>query len=188
MRVRSRRAGPRPLGVRRWIAADRRVSHTGPVYALVGDEVVAPGELVRREMNFGQPCPGAAEVPYRVRSATGGFVELFQPVYDAFLREARADAERFPEDWPELAALADAGFPPLPELPAVLPGPLAGLLREALPLELLDAVLSGWTPHRSGPATAPAPARYVANTVDHVSIDPAWLVVSGRALRPVRGT
>lgn len=159
-----------------------------PVYAVVGAEVVAPGELVRREMNFGRPCPAAVELPYRVHAATDGFVALFRPVYEAFLREARADAERFPEDWPELSALAEAGFPPFPELPAVLPGPLADLLREALPLELLDAVLSGWTPHRSGPAPVPAPARYVANTVDHVSIDPARLVVSGRALRAARRT
>lgn len=157
------------------------------MYALIGDEVVAPGELVRREMNFGRPAPGMAEVPYRVHAATGGFVALFQPVYEAFLREARADAERFPEDWPELSALAEAGFPPLPELPAVLPGPLAGLLREALPLELPDAVLSGWTPHRAVPPPAAAPARYFANTVDHVSIGPARLVVAGRALRPARG-
>jgi len=41
------------------------------VYAVVGAEVVAPGELVRREMNFGRPCPAAAESPYRVHVFRG---------------------------------------------------------------------------------------------------------------------
>jgi hypothetical protein len=52
-------------------------------------------------------------VPYCLHVPTDQVVAVLRPVYDRFLREALAEAQKFPEDWPELVAVVDAGCPPL---------------------------------------------------------------------------
>src|SRR5690606_4822204 len=106
-------------------------------------------------MNFGDVVPGWTVVPYRLHIPADHLVAALEPVYDQFLREARADARHFPEDWPELVAVTDAGFPPFAALPTTLPDYLAELLRESLGVDLLDAVL---------PLLDSVPVRYLANS------------------------
>ncbi|WBB51035.1 hypothetical protein O3597_11440 [Verrucosispora sp. WMMA2044] len=60
-----------------------------------------------------------------------------------------------------------------------LPGLLAEILRESLYMDVLDALL---------PLRPDAAIRYLANTVDHVTVDPDWVAVCGRALQVPEAT
>lgn len=145
------------------------------VIVVVAGQRLEPGQLVRRgPMNFGDAVPGWTVVPYELRIPADHLIAALTPVYEQFEREARADAANFPEDWPELAPAADAGYPPLTELPTRLPDYLASILRENLAVDLLDAVL---------PLLDSVPARYLANSVDDVTVEPTTVTVTGRALQ-----
>lgn len=145
------------------------------VGVLVAGAAAPPGSLARGgSTGSGPELPGWAVVPYSLQIGTVSLCQVIEPAYERFLRDALIDAQHFPDDWPELVAVIDAGCPPLARLPTELPDFLAGILRELLAADVLDAFL---------PADETAPAQYLASTVDYVRVDPTWVTVCGRALR-----
>ncbi|MFD1082364.1 hypothetical protein [Micromonospora andamanensis] len=145
------------------------------MFALVADTAVKAGELVRRgPTQFGQDVPGWSVAPYCLHVPVEHLVTAFEPVFDAFLNDGLADVRNGSDDWPEIETLVAAGCPPLSEIPMRLPGLLAEILRESLYMDVLDALL---------PLRPDAAIRYLANTVDHVTVDPDWVAVCGRALQ-----
>ncbi|MDG4767937.1 hypothetical protein O7632_28155 [Solwaraspora sp. WMMD406] len=145
------------------------------VGVLVAGMVASPACLARRgSASFGREAPGWPIVPYALQIGTERLCDLIEPVYERFLRDALIDAQHFPHDWPELVAVIDAECPPLARLPAELPDYLAEIMCGPLASDVLEALL---------PPDDAAPARYLANTVDYVRVDPAWTTLCGRAVQ-----
>lgn len=130
-------------------------------------------------MQFGQDVPGWTAAPYCLHVPIEHLVAVFEPVYDTFLNDGLADARDCSDDWPEIEALVAAGCPPLSDIPTRLPELLAEILRESLYMDVLDALL---------PLKPDVTIRYLANTVDHVAVDPNWVAVCGRAFQVPEAT
>lgn len=144
------------------------------VGVLVAGQPAPPGTLAHGcSTSFGRELPGWTVVPYTLQIGTDPLCRLIEPAYKRFLPDALIDAQHFPNDWPELAAVIDAGCPPLARLPAELPDYLAAVLRELLATEVLAAFL---------PSDDATPARYLTKTVDYVRVDPTWVTLCGRAV------
>jgi hypothetical protein len=146
------------------------------VVCFVGDTVVPPSSLTRREMNFGQPVAGIAPISYRIEVDAGQFADLIREPYARLVRELIEDDPNDDGSFAEINRLRNEGWPELEKLLKDDPTLLFDVVREWLAFDLLDAAL------RADPVEA-TKATYAINSVLRIRTSDGRVCLTGEALR-----
>jgi hypothetical protein len=129
--------------------------------------------LIRRQMNFGQGCPGLPAHAYRVEVDTNGFLSAIWREFDRLRTELIEDLP-YDSESEAVRSLQSLNWPSPEELLRLDARLFAQLLLTYLIQEVLDTLL----PHRFEELVAPA---YAIDSVSTLQIDPSTLRLEGAA-------
>lgn len=134
---------------------------------------VHPTSLTRREMNFGQGCPGLPKHAWSITVDVREFMSIVRPLYGKLLKELIEDHEHDPEDV-ETKDLAAQNWPTFERLFITDADLVIRILRRFLVMELLDALL----PHRHVDMRSSA---YAIDSVESLTKDDSVVRLTGIA-------
>lgn len=139
----------------------------------VDERPIETTSLTRRQMNFGQGCPGLPAHAYRLEAETGELVAVMRGAFEQLSKELIDDLP-YDADSEEVRSLQALGWPSLEALLRIDAGLLARVLSTYLLHEVLDTLL----PHRVEDLVFPV---YTVDSVSTLEIDPSTVRIEGIA-------